>query len=92
MYIFCGHFRHTKGRTTLIRLLFLLGHLYLSGMWFGVDPRTNINMTCVYKQLNYVFKILLTILSSILNIIGGEGGLHEHLMNTKIFTLVKINE
>ena len=27
--------------TCLIRLLFLIGCLYLNGMWFGVAPRTN---------------------------------------------------
>ena len=33
---------------TLIRLLFLLGYLYLNGMWLGVVPRVDIlKDTCV---------------------------------------------
>ena len=35
------------GSTCLIRLLVLIGHLYLSGMWLGVPPRTDTLKTCV---------------------------------------------
>ena len=33
-------------------LLLLLGHLYLSGMWFGVVPRVDINKTYVKRRLD----------------------------------------
>jgi hypothetical protein len=33
--------------TCLIRLLILIGHLYLSGMWLGVPPRTDTAKACV---------------------------------------------
>jgi hypothetical protein len=35
------HSSHWGRHTSLIRLLFLLGHLHLSGMFFGAAPRTN---------------------------------------------------
>lgn len=43
----------------LIRLLFLLGHLYMINMsWFGVAPRIDIRKTCVKKRSDYVLNVL----------------------------------
>lgn len=35
------------GEHVLIRLLFILGHLYLSGAWFGVPPTKNTETTFI---------------------------------------------
>lgn len=45
-------------------------HLYLIGVWVGVDQRTNTMTTCVQKRLDYVFKIFPTIPHSTVNTIG----------------------
>ena len=37
--------------------LFLLGHLYFSGMWVGVTSRIDINKACAQKQLEFVPKL-----------------------------------
>ena len=34
-------------QTRLIRLLILIGHFYLGGMWFGVALRMNTKNTCI---------------------------------------------
>lgn len=39
-----------------ISLLILIGHLYLSGVWVGVNPRTDIKKTSVYKKLDCMLK------------------------------------
>ena len=36
----------------LIQFLLFVGHLCLSGVRLGVDPRTDIKTTCVEKKLN----------------------------------------
>ena len=36
--------------------LFLIGPLYLIGMWFGEDERASTIKTHVSKRLDYVFK------------------------------------
>ena len=41
----------------LIRLLILNGHLYLSGVWLGVDLRMDIKKACVKKKLDDMHKI-----------------------------------
>ena len=38
----------------LNRLFFLIGHFYLSVMWFGVALRIDINKACVLKRLDCV--------------------------------------
>ena len=53
----------------LISLLNLNGHVYdniLSGVWLGVDLRTDMR-----KRLDYVLKICYPFLGSIVNIVGG---------------------
>ena len=42
---------------SLIRLLILIGHLYLSSVWFGVALRTDATKTCFQKMLDYMLKI-----------------------------------
>ena len=37
----------------LIQLLILIGHLYLIGVWLGVNLRTDNKKTCVQKALAY---------------------------------------
>ena len=39
----------------VIWLLFLTRHLYLIGVWLGMDQRTNTTMTNVQMRLDYVF-------------------------------------
>jgi hypothetical protein len=36
---------------------FLIGHLQFSGVWLGMDLRTNTKKTCTLKKLDYVLKI-----------------------------------
>ena len=74
----------------LIWLLIIIGHLYLrSGMWYGVAPRMpkkhvlkKDHTQC--SQYDTHFK---------LNIQHdwGEGGLSNHLIDTRIFTLLMNN-
>ena len=45
------------------------GHLYLGGMWLGVDLRIATKMTCAQNML--------TVLGSIVNMIRG-GGMYNH--------------
>jgi hypothetical protein len=45
-------------------------YVYVSGMWLGVNLRTNTKRTCVHKRLDFVFKNMLTILGLIINMIG----------------------
>ena len=40
----------------LKQLVFLIGPLYLIGMWFGEDQRTKIIRTLCFKRLDCVFK------------------------------------
>ena len=68
-------------------LLLLIGHLYLSGMWFRAVPRMDVTDTCFTgnkvacsKYDNY-FKF-----NSQHN--SGKGGLYDHLMSTRIITLI----
>ena len=42
--------------------LSLIGHLYLSGMWSGVAPRTDTKSTCDFKEMDYVLKTMLLFL------------------------------
>ena len=54
----------------LKRLVLLIGPLYLIDMWFGEDQRANMLKTQVQKRLDYIFKISITTLHSIVNTIG----------------------
>ena len=55
----------------VIQLLFFLSrYIYLIGVWFGEDQIINTIKTHVYKRLDYVFKILLTSLDSIMKTNG----------------------
>ncbi len=36
--------------------LIVIGHLFLSGMWLGVAPRTDTKKTCVQKRSDDVLK------------------------------------
>ena len=51
-------------------LLIFIGHLYLSGMWFGVAPRTGTKKKCL-KEIGLRAPNMITILGSIANIFGG---------------------
>lgn len=51
-------------------LLILIGHLYLSAMWFGMAPRTGTKTKCL-KEIGLCAPNMITILGSIVNIFGG---------------------
>ena len=53
-----------------IWLLLLNGHLYLSGMSFGVAPKTNTKMACIQRDRT-ASSYMEILLGSIVNIIGG---------------------
>jgi hypothetical protein len=55
----------------LIRIPIFMGHPYFNGMWLGVAPRMDMKETYVLKRLDFVFKILITILGSIVKINEG---------------------
>ena len=57
----------------VIHLLFLIEHLYLSGVWFGEDWRMSniIKDTCA-KEIGLCIQILLTTLCSIVNQCPGD--------------------
>jgi hypothetical protein len=54
------------------RSLFLVGHLYLLGVWLGMDQRTNTIHEHVLNRLDYVFSISLAIPHPVVSIIGGS--------------------
>ena len=49
------HMRPIYGRWILKWLIFLIGLLYLVGMWFGKDQRANVIKTNFSRTLDYVF-------------------------------------
>ena len=55
----------------LIRFLILIEHLNLSGMWSGVTPRTDAKDVCLKEIVGLCAKKKITILGSIVNILGG---------------------
>ena len=61
-----------KSSLTLILILFLLGYLYLCGMWLGVPPITDIQKRFVFKILKLQAQNMIPILGSIVKIIGGK--------------------
>ena len=55
----------------LFRLIFLIGHIKLIGVWFGEDQRTNtIKPHVCLQEIGLCLGILLTNLHSIMNTIG----------------------
>ena len=68
----------------VLQVIFLIGHLYLTGVWFGEDQRANNMKTHVYDKLDYIFIFLLTIPHSKVNIIGSTYvfslGINKHAL------------
>ena len=59
-------------------------------MWFGVAPRTDIEKKCALKKIKLRAQNVITILGSIVNIIGGWG-LYDHSMGTRTFYSIMNN-
>ena len=55
---------------TIIWIFFLLGHLYLIVMWFGVARKMDAKVTC-FEKIELRAQNMNTILDSMVNIIGG---------------------
>ena len=72
----------------------LFGHLYLSGMWFGVASRTYTKNMCAQKNWitcskcdnHFKFNSQHNFYFCVSFFEGGEGRLHTHLMSMKIFS------
>ena len=47
-----------------MQLFFLVGPVFLIGMWFGEDQRANITKTHVLKEIELCFQILITFIYS----------------------------
>ena len=65
--------------TCLLRLLILFIRLYLSGIWLGVAPKTDITKNMCSKRIELCTQNMIIILDSIVNIIWGwarESSLH----------------
>jgi hypothetical protein len=56
-------------------------HLYLSGVWLGVDLRTESRKTLCLKEIGLSAENLLTILHSTVNITGGTYTMTHELEN-----------
>ena len=54
----------------------------MNGMWLNVGMRISTMKTCVLQEIGWHALNTLTILDTIVNMIGG--GLCDHLMNTEI--------
>ena len=52
-------------------------------MWFDVDPRTDTKKPCAWKRLDCGLQNMITILGSLVNIIG-----RTYITSTRIFTLI----
>ena len=74
--------------TILIQLSVLIGHLYLSCMWFVVTSRTNSQKICRFEEVGLYAQIMITISSSKVDIIGGD--LYVQIMSTRIFAFKMI--
>ena len=44
-------------------------YMYVSGLWLGVNLRTDTKRTCVHKRLDFVLKNMSIILGLIVNMI-----------------------
>ena len=64
----------------------LTGHLHLSSVWCGVVWLHQKDMWL--KEIGLCNHNMITILISIINIIMGEGILYDHLMSTRMLTLI----
>ena len=73
-----GTLRPKIGMPNSVTSLISNGHLYLSGMWFGVAPRTDTKMTCVHG--GHHVQNMITILGSAVDII--EDNMYEHSMSS----------
>lgn len=58
----------------MIVLFNLKGHMYLGGMWSGVVPRMTTIKTCIFFEIGLHVQIMISIMHSRVNIIGGQGG------------------
>ena len=54
-------------------------------MWFGAAPRTDTKQTVYLNKIELRAEVMITIQSSIVNIIGCD--LYDHFMSMRIFTL-----
>jgi hypothetical protein len=72
-----------KGYVGVIRLLFLIGHMYLNGVWLGVDPRT-----CIIKDM--FIELHLQSFSLALDSQHDWGDLCIHLMESILWMLNSI--
>jgi hypothetical protein len=57
-----------------------MGHLHVNGMWFGMAPRMHVRKTHVFEEIELHAQNLIAILSSIVNLIDGGVGVHDHLI------------
>jgi hypothetical protein len=55
----------------LIRLVILIAHLYLSGVWLELDLKTDTKKDIFNKHIGLHAQNMFTILGSIINIIDG---------------------
>jgi hypothetical protein len=70
--------------TCLLRLVILIKHLQLSGMWLSVAPRTDTKK--IYLKVTRLHaQNMITILGSIVNIIGWT---YDHLTSMRMLTLI----
>ena len=72
----------------LNRTLDFIGHLELGGIWLGVDLRTDSTKTCFKRDWATCSKYVNHSRFESHYKLGGD--LYDHLMNTKIFTLIVI--
>ena len=64
----------------------LNGHPYLSGVWSDVDLRTDTKKTCVLIEIGLHALSMLTILNSMVNVVGGD--IYDQFLRERIFTLI----
>jgi hypothetical protein len=58
----------------------------VSSMWLGVDPSTDTTKDVYLKKIELCTQKMLTTLSSVVNITGGD--LYGHLISANIFTMI----
>ena len=85
MFMHQAHLQEVGLRSMcLLRLVILIKHLQLSGMWLGVAPRIDTKKTYL-KETGLHAQNMITILGSINNIIGWT---YDHLMSMRMFTFI----
>ena len=80
------------GKCRLFVACSMIGHLYFSGTWFDVAPRTNTKKTCVGNIVRYVGLCvgnMITIVGSIASQQNGGGDQLTILTSTRILSLIK---